>query len=67
MLDLNIKGAVYYHSDAHMTPNEFMPQLKTYLKKNGVSVLSNEEVLDIDVSNDKVTAIKTTNLNIKVR
>lgn len=64
-VNLNIKGAVYYHSDAHMTPNEFMPQLKTYLKKNGVSVLSNEEVLDIDVKNDKITAIKTTNLNIK--
>jgi D-amino-acid dehydrogenase len=64
-VNLNIKGAVYYHSDAHMTPNEFMPQLKTYLKKNGVSVLSNEEVLDIDVKNDEITAIKTTNLNIK--
>ena len=64
-VDLNIKGAVYYHSDAHMTPNEFMPQLKTYLKKKGVSILSNEEVLEIDVENEKITRIKTTNLNIK--
>ncbi|MEE9407172.1 MAG: FAD-dependent oxidoreductase [Polaribacter sp.] len=62
---LNIKGAVYYHSDAHMTPNEFMYQMKTYLKKNGVSILSNEEVLEIVVSNDKVTEIKTNNLQIK--
>ena len=29
-VDLNIKGAVYYHSDAHMTPNEFMPQLNHF-------------------------------------
>ena len=64
-IDLNIKGAVYYHSDAHTTPNEFMPQLKTYLKKNGVSIFGNEEVLDIDVKNDKIAAIKTTNLKIK--
>lgn len=64
-VDLNIKGAVYYHSDAHMTPNEFMPQLKTYLKKNGVSILGNEEVLDIMVANQKITGIKTTNLHIK--
>jgi D-amino-acid dehydrogenase len=64
-VDLNIKGAVYYHSDAHMTPNEFMAQLKNYLKKNGVSVLGKEEVLDITVSNQKITGIKTTNLQIK--
>ena len=62
---LNIKGAVYYHSDAHMTPNNFMQQLKTYLKNNGVSILGNEEVVDVITSDDKVTAIKTTNLQIK--
>lgn len=63
--NLNIMGGVYYHSDAHMTPNEFMWQIKTYLKKNGVSILEKEEVVDITVSNDKITNIKTTNLNIK--
>lgn len=57
--NLNIKGAVYYHSDAHMTPNEFIPQLKSYLEKKGVTFLSNEEVLDIYILNDKVTSIKT--------
>ena len=56
---LNIKGAVYYHSDAHMTPNEFMPQLKNYLVKNDVTILANEEVLDINLLGDKVTSIKT--------
>ncbi|MFY9241873.1 MAG: FAD-dependent oxidoreductase [Polaribacter sp.] len=64
-VDLNIKGAVYYHSDAHMTPNEFMPQLKTYLKRKGVSILEKEEVVDISISDDKITTIKTTNLQIK--
>ena len=62
---LDVNGAVYYYSDAHMTPNEFMSQMKSYLKKNGVSILSNEEVLDIVVSNNKVTEIKTKNLQIK--
>ncbi|WP_397445009.1 NAD(P)/FAD-dependent oxidoreductase [Polaribacter sp. R77954] len=64
-VDVNIKGAVYYHSDAHMTPNEFMPQLKAHLKKVGVSILGNEEVIDITVVDEKITAIKTTNLHIK--
>lgn len=63
--NLEIKGAVYYHSDAHMTPNEFMPQLKAYLKNNGVSILSNEEVLDIVVSNGEMKGIKTKNFQIK--
>ncbi|WBX71670.1 NAD(P)/FAD-dependent oxidoreductase [Tenacibaculum retecalamus] len=56
---LNIKGAVYYHSDAHMTPNEFMPQLKNYLVKNNVTILANEEVLDMNLLGDKVSSIKT--------
>ncbi|MCT4699230.1 NAD(P)/FAD-dependent oxidoreductase [Tenacibaculum haliotis] len=56
---LNIKGAVYYHSDAHMTPNEFMLQLKNYLVKNNVTILANEEVLDINLLGDKVSSIKT--------
>jgi D-amino-acid dehydrogenase len=42
-----------------MTPNEFMPQMKSYLEKKGVTILSNEEVLDINVVGDKVTSIKT--------
>lgn len=63
--DLNIKGAVYYHSDAHMTPNEFMSQMKAYLKKSGVSILSNEEVLNIEVTGNEVTGINTKNLHIK--
>ncbi|MBE7693002.1 NAD(P)/FAD-dependent oxidoreductase [Tenacibaculum finnmarkense] len=62
---LNIKGAVYYHSDSHMTPNEFMPQLKRYLEKKGVAILANEEVLDINVLNDKVTSLRTNKQELK--
>ncbi|MBE7653194.1 NAD(P)/FAD-dependent oxidoreductase [Tenacibaculum finnmarkense] len=62
---LNIKGAVYYHSDSHMTPNEFMPQLKRYLEKKGVAILANEEVLDINVLNDKITSLRTNKQELK--
>jgi D-amino-acid dehydrogenase len=64
-VDLDIKGAVYYHSDAHMTPNNYMQQLKSYLEKNGVEILANEEVLDVDVSLGKINFIKTKTKNIK--
>jgi D-amino-acid dehydrogenase len=64
-VDLNIKGAVYYHSDAHMTPNEFMPQLKDYLEKVGVTILGNEEVTNIEVKDDKVVSVTTKNQTLK--
>lgn len=56
---LNIKGAVYFHSDAHMTPSNFMRDMLSYLKKNNVEILANEEVLDVEVKNKKLTKIKT--------
>ena len=64
-VDLDIRGAVYYHSDAHMTPNEFMPQLKSYLEKKGVIILGNEEVLDIDLSANQIKSIRTKNKELK--
>jgi D-amino-acid dehydrogenase len=64
-IDLNIKGAVYYHSDAHMTPNEFMPQLKAYLEKKGVAFFANEEVKSVDIKEDKVLSVSTNNQILK--
>ncbi|WGH75057.1 FAD-dependent oxidoreductase [Tenacibaculum tangerinum] len=63
-ISLNIKGAVYYHSDAHMTPNEYMQQLKLYLEEHNVTFLSDEEVLDFHISTNKVVSITTKNSTI---
>lgn len=63
-IQLNIKGSVYYHSDAHMTPSEYMKQLKLYLEQNNVTFLSNEEVTNFHVSNSKVQYINTKNNTI---
>lgn len=57
----NIKGAVYYHSDAHMTPHNYMQQLKVYLEQKGVEILQKEEVLDIDFSIVEIKSISTKN------
>ena len=64
-VDLNVKGAVYYHSDAHMTPNNFMQELKTYLEQKGVIILSNEEVVDVDFKNGTIHSLRTNNQKIK--
>lgn len=58
-IDLNIKGAIYYDSDAHMTPHEFMNKMYAFLKSQGVTFFTNEEVKDIKTVGDKITEIKT--------
>jgi D-amino-acid dehydrogenase len=57
--DLNVKGAVYFDCDAHMTPSDFMPEMVTYLKSKGVQILANEEVKDIEVSNQVISKLIT--------
>ncbi|QTE23702.1 NAD(P)/FAD-dependent oxidoreductase [Polaribacter cellanae] len=57
--NLNVKGAVYYDSDAHMTPNHFMKEMVVYLKENGVTFFKNEKVVDIDLSANKISKIIT--------
>jgi D-amino-acid dehydrogenase len=56
---LNIKGAVYYESDAHMTPGVFMKEMIEYLKTSGVKLYANEEVEDLIISNERIVETKT--------
>lgn len=64
-VDLNIKGAVYYDSDAHMTPHEFMQSMMEYLKSKGVTFYTNEEVKDIVFSNQTISEVTTSKRSIK--
>ena len=57
--NLNIKGAVYFHSDAHMTPGGFMKNMLAYLKSQGVAILAEEEVKDIIISNNSIKKVIT--------
>jgi len=58
-VDINAKGATYYRCDSHTTPHEFMEEMKKHLKSNGVQILPNEKVVDLEMSNGKISAIKT--------
>ena len=58
-LNLDIKGAVYFHSDAHMTPTEFMPQMLAHLKSKGVQIFGNETVIDIETDAKGIRKIIT--------
>lgn len=56
---INVKGAVYFDSDAHMSPNDFMPEMVRYLQENGVTILAEQEVKDIEVVNGNISKITT--------
>ncbi|MCK0115286.1 NAD(P)/FAD-dependent oxidoreductase [Gelidibacter sp. F63206] len=58
-VSINVKGATYYKCDSHMTPQDFMGEMKSYLKGSGVEFLTNEKVNDIEMINGHVTFIKT--------
>ena len=61
-IEIDAIGASYYSCDSHTTPYEFMCNMKNYLIKNGVKLIKNTEVTDVNikdaiiknlVSNDK--------------
>ncbi|TXE09075.1 FAD-dependent oxidoreductase [Gelidibacter salicanalis] len=56
---LNVIGGTHFKCDAHTTPNEFMTEMKAYLKLKGVLFYANEKVEDVEVSNQKIIALIT--------
>lgn len=58
-IDLNVKGAVYFDSDAHMTPKEFMAKIKTHLLSKGVEIKTQQAVEDFEFLGDKIVKLKT--------
>ncbi len=57
----DVMGATYYLCDSHSTPNEFMAEMKSYLKQVGVQFFSNETVVDVEVSYQVIKSVMTTN------
>ena len=64
-VDFNIKGAVYFDSDAHMTPTDFMPQMIALLRQKGVQFCTNAEITDLEIANDKIVSVQTSKRTLK--
>lgn len=60
-VQVRVKGGVYFPGDAHVTPQLFVNQLKTYLKEKGVVVKDNTEVIDFVIESGKIDSVKTAN------
>lgn len=58
--DLNeeVLGAIHYKCDAHTTPTELMPKLKTYLESKGVEFI-HEEVIDFTSDGSSIKEVIT--------
>lgn len=62
---INALGATYYACDSHSTPHEFMSDMKSWLQKNEVSILQNESVQDLEVTDDKIVSVITDKQKLK--
>lgn len=56
-----VKGAVHYKCDAHITPNQFMVNLKNWLNEQGVEFLLNQKVEGFRTKATKIISVKTEN------
>ncbi len=46
-IQMDVRGAIHYPGDAHITPHVFMNQMVNYLKHHGVEFLSGKEITGI--------------------
>ncbi|WP_369997133.1 NAD(P)/FAD-dependent oxidoreductase [Winogradskyella sp.] len=63
-VNINAIGGIFYKCDHHSTPNEFMKEMKSYLKKVGVTFLTNEKVMDLSFDRATITSIQTNKQNL---
>ena len=58
-IKMNIKGAFWYKSDAHLTPETFMNNLKSYLLKKGLKVYKENLVESFNYNSGIINSIRT--------
>jgi len=58
-IQLNVKGGTHFRCDSHITPLEFMNELKAHLKHVGVQFFTDEKVEDLEVKSGKIASIIT--------
>lgn len=62
--DLNdeVLGAIHYKCDAHTTPNQLLPKLKSYLRSKGVEFI-NEKLIDFNCEGSSIKEVITSQNN----
>ncbi|OWW25535.1 amino acid dehydrogenase [Zobellia sp. OII3] len=60
---IDAKGAIHYECDGHTTPTQFMPKMLDHLRKVGVEIRLNEEVVDLKVKDNRIQEVQTSKRN----
>lgn len=55
----DVLGAVHYQCDSHLTPGQFMLQLRDWLGRNGVGFECHQEVTSLHTTSGKITVVET--------
>jgi D-amino-acid dehydrogenase len=58
---IKAKGAMWFKCDAHCYPDKLMKNLISYLRTNGVQLITNAEVTAFERSNGKITKVISSN------
>jgi D-amino-acid dehydrogenase len=57
--EMDIKGAVYFKCDGHLTPNLLMKDLIKILQEKGVKFLREKEIINLNVKENTITSVST--------
>ena len=60
---LAILGSVHYRCDGHLSPNDLVKQLVSYLKQEGIEITTNCKVTGFETTDGKITSIETNEKN----
>jgi len=58
-VEVNVRGATFYECDSHITPGEFMQEMKAYVESVGVQFYKNEKVEDLNIQSGNIISVKT--------
>ncbi len=58
-IEVRAAGGTYFPRDAHLNPAQFVRQLGDYLRRQGVDIFTQTEVLNLKTSANKITAVTT--------
>lgn len=64
-IDLNILGAIHYRSDAHLYPNQLIPQLISHLQNAGVVFKTNSPVVKFVKEKNTIKKVITSSSEIE--
>lgn len=62
-MDLEALGGLYFPEDAHLYPNQFIAQLITVLKQNGVQFINETSIIGFKTTNSKISFLIDKNRN----